>query len=319
MKNAIRLAVLCIVVGLIGVAFFGFEFGDKRVDYDQELSFQAEDIDSLLVKTEDSTHIIFTSTDENNVSVHFKGKWKPDTIEGLKQLQPENARLTVDTRSKDSFSFFSFSTDFSKNVMEISIPKEKWLTEVSLDNVSSDNDITGLYAKRITLKSTSGNLNLSNIQAEELSAKLTSGTMKADQVKASEFASFELTSGNLKLSSIEAKEITTKQQSGDVQAKDIQGNYNASLTSGNLTVDGLAGEGTIRMKSGDVDIVQKTKGNLDIETISGNVDVEATSDFAGFYDVQATSGNIHTPDSLRTGTELIKVRTISGDIKITQP
>ena len=319
MKNAIRLAILCIVVGLVGVAFFGFEFGDKREDYEQELSFHAEDVDSLLVQTEDSTRIIFTPSDENNVSVHFKGKWNTDTIQRIKQLQPENALLTVDTRSKDSFSFFSFTTDFSKNIMEISIPKEKWLTEVTLDNVSSDNDIAGLYAKRITLKSTSGNLNLNNIQADELSIKLTSGKMKADQVKVSENASFELTSGNVKLSSMEANETTMKLQSGDVQVEDIQGNVKVSLTSGNLKVNGLSGEGTIRVKSGNIHLVQKTTGNLDIETISGNINVVAASDFAGFYDAQAVSGNVRTPDSLRTGTELMKIRSTSGDINVTQP
>lgn len=319
MKNAIRLALLCIVVGLIGVAFFGFEFGDKREDYDQKLSFDAAIVDSLLVQTEDSTRIIFTSSDDSDVSVHFKGKWNPDTIQRLNQLQPENALLTMNTRSKDSFSFFSFSTDFSKNVIEITVPKGKQFTEFTLDNVSSDNDISGLTAGRVTLTSTSGNLNLNDIEADEFSAKLTSGEVKADQVKASKDARFELTSGNVKLSTIEAADITLKLQSGDVKVEDIQGDINASLTSGNLKINGLSGEGTIRMKSGNIDLVQNTAANLDIETISGNIKVTAASDFAGFFDAQAVSGNVRTPDSLRTGTELIKIRATSGDINITQP
>lgn len=319
MKNAIRLALLCIVVGLIGVAFFGFEFGDKREHYDQKLSFDAAIVDSLLVQTEDSTRIIFTSSDDNDVSVHFKGKWNPDTIQRLNQLQPENTLLTMNTRSKDSFSFFSFSTDFSKNVIEITVPKGKQFTEFTLDNVSSDNDISGLTAGRVTFTSTSGNLNLNDIEADEFSAKLTSGEVKADQVKVSKDARFELTSGNVKLSTIEAADITLKLQSGDVKVEDIHGDIKASLTSGNLKINGLSGEGTIRMKSGDIELVQNTAANLDIETISGNIKVAAASDFAGFFDAQAVSGNVRTPDSLRTGTELIKIRATSGDINITQP
>ncbi|WP_454193431.1 DUF4097 family beta strand repeat-containing protein [Paenibacillus sp. Marseille-Q7038] len=319
MKNAIRLAILCIVVGLVGVTIFGYEFGDKREDYDQELSFQDANVNSLLVQTEDSTNIVFTSTDDDHVSVHFKGKWNPDTIERLQQLQPENELLTINTRSKDSFSFFSFSTDFSRNIMEISVPKEKRLTEFTLEIVSSDQDITGLNAERIVLTSTSGNLNLNHIQANEFSAKLTSGEVKADQVKVTEAASLELTSGNVKLSSIEAKEITMKLQSGDVKIEDIHADVKASLTSGNFKVNGLSGEGTIRVKSGDIHLVQNEATDLDIETISGNINVVAASDFAGFFDAKAVSGNVRTPDSLRTGTELIKIRTTSGNINITQP
>lgn len=319
MKNAIRLAILCIVVGLIGVTLFGYEFGDKREDYDQKLSFDAANVNSLLVQTEDSTNIVFTSTDDDQVSVHFKGKWNPDTIEQLNQLQPENALLTINTRSKDSFSFFSFSTDFSKNEMEISVPKQKRLSEFTLEIVSSDQNITGLNADRITLTSTSGNLNLNNIKANAFSAKLTSGEVKADQIEVAEAVSFELTSGNVKLSSIEADEITMKLQSGDVKIEDIQGDLKASLTSGNLKINGLTGEGTIRMKSGDIQLVQNTAAGLDIETISGNINVTAASDFAGYFDAQTVSGNVRTPDSLRIGPELIKIRATSGNINITQP
>lgn len=319
MKNAIRLAVLCIIVGIIGIAFFGYEFGDERIAYDQQLSFPATEIDSLDLQTEDSTRIVFKSTEEDTVSVHFKGKWNPDTVQRLEKLQPENTRLTIDTRSKGSFSFLNFSTDFSTNIMEISIPNQKWLTDVTLNNTSSDNEISDLYAKHITLKATSGNLKLQNIQADDLTVTLTSGTLKADQIKTAQAARIELTSGNVKISSMEAANITITQKSGDIKMDDILGDVDAKLTSGNLVLNGLSGQGTVRMTSGDIRLIQNTNDNVDIETTSGNVTITAASDFAGFYDAQATFGSVHTPDSLRTGTELMKVRTTSGDINITQP
>ena len=160
---------------------------------------------------------------------------------------------------------------------------------------------------------------MNNINANELSAKLTSGEVKANQVKVAEAASLELTSGNVNLSSIEADEITMKLQSGDVKIEDMHADVKANLTSGNFKVNGLSGEATIRVKSGDIHLVQDTADNLDIETISGNINVVAASDFAGFFDAQAVSGNVRTPDSLRTGTELIKIRATSGNINITQP
>lgn len=319
MKNWVRFAIACIVVGVVGMSIFGFEFGDDRVAYEQRLEFNDADISSLLIRTDDSTNITFVPSGDHQISVRFEGKWKQEAIDRMEQTAPEGNSLIIDTTSEDSFHLFTFNMDFSDNHIEIRIPSNKALEDLELDNVSSDSDISGIHAKNVSIKSTSGDLNLEDVQAMQLMVSLTSGSLEMKDVTAEGSASFDLLSGDVELENITSSKIEGKIQSGNIEATEIHGRVEVKSTSGDIEIEELYGDATVVVQSGNVEISQAQKGNLDIKTVSGDVDVTAASDFAGFYDVQAVSGSVRAPESLRTGTELIKVRASSGNIKIEQP
>lgn len=108
-----------------------------------------------------------------------------------------------------------------------------------------------------------------------------------------------LSSGNVYLYDIEATQVET------------------SLNSGNLSIKGLISERVVlKTGSGNITIIQSNVNTLDVEAGSGNVTITPASQFSGFYDLQANSGSVRAPESKRETTDVIKVRTRSGNIKV---
>lgn len=319
MKNWLRFGIACIAVGVVGMSIFGFEFGDDRVAYEKELAFSEAGIHSLVMRTDSSTNIKFVPTEEDQITVLFTGKWHQDAIDRIEQTAPEGSTLTVDTTAEDSFQFLSFNLDFSDNHIEVRMPSDKTLDELIVDNISSSNDITGVKARHVAISSTSGDFKLEDVQASQLAVSLSSGNLDMKNVMAKDSASFEMISGDIELEDFSSSQIAVKLQSGSIEAAAIQGQLEVKSTSGDIEIDDLHGDASIEVQSGNVEVGQSVIGNLDIRAVSGDVEVIAAPDFAGFYDVQAVSGSIHAPESPRTGTELIKVRTTSGNIQIEQP
>lgn len=319
MKNWIRFAIACIAVGVVGMSIFGFEFGDDRIAYEKQFAFSKAGTHSLVMRTDSSTYIQFVPSEDEQISVLFKGKWHQDAINRIEQTALEGSTLTIDTSAKDSFQFLSFNLDFSDNRIEVRIPSDKTLDELVLDNISSNNDITGVQARHVSISSTSGDFNLEDVQANQLTVNLSSGNLDMKDVTAKDSASFDMISGEIELENLTSSRIAVKLQSGSIEAAGIQGQLEVKSTSGDIEIEDLHGDASIEVQSGNVEVSQSVRGNLDIRAVSGDVDVIAAHDFAGFYDVQAVSGSVHAPESPRTGTELIKVRTTSGNIQIEQP
>jgi hypothetical protein len=269
---------ILVIVGIVGMSSNQFNFGDKLTEYNKKWTIDNGALNHLIVNSEYNTDIEFTQSTDGTQSIELTGLFEDKVISQLNEIQPKNGEFEI-SMVDDSIQFFSISFKSQKAMLTISLPDLNQLQEVGLHFSSSNGSVTNLSANNIEITSKSGNLNLE---------------------------------------SIIAKQLRIEANSGNITGTDIQSNIQASVKSGNMNITNYAGEGTFKANSGNIKIIQKGSSSLDISAKSGNVTLIADPNFKGFYDVNADSGNIHSPESLRLTKDLIKVRTNSGDINITQ-
>ncbi|AZB41736.1 hypothetical protein CEF21_05150 [Bacillus sp. FJAT-42376] len=123
-------------------------------------------------------------------------------------------------------------------------------------------------------------------------------------------------SGNLGAEAVSADRLSLTAKSGDITADQIQGDADIQLHSGDIRVDGLKGALTAQSTSGSVSVTGQQSDSLDISVRSGDVTLSPDPEFKGFFDLKTTSGRITAPESPKKTTDVIKVRTVSGDIRI---
>ncbi|OAB41446.1 DUF4097 family beta strand repeat-containing protein [Paenibacillus glacialis] len=269
---------ILIVIGIIGMSSNQFNFGDKLTEYNKKWTIDNDTLSHLIVTSEYTTDVEFVQSTDGTQSIELNGLFEDALISKLNQITPKNGQFEI-TMEDDVVQFFSISFKSQKATLIVSLPDLNQLQEVGLHFTSSDGSVTNLSANNIEITSRSGNLNLE---------------------------------------SIFAKQLRIEANSGNITGTDIQSNLQASVQSGNMNISNYAGEGTFKANSGNIELIQKGASSLDISAKSGNVTLTADPNFKGFFDVNANYGNIHSPESLRLTKDLIKVRTNSGDINITQ-
>jgi len=269
---------ILVIVGIVGMSSNQFNFGDKFKDYNKKWTIDNGTLSHLIINSEYNTDIEFIQSTDGTQSIELTGLFEDKVISQLNQIHPQNGEFEI-SMVDDSIQFFSISFKSQKATLTVSLPDLNQLQEVGIHFTSSNGFVTNMSANNIDITSKSG---------------------------------------NLKLKSIFAKQLRIEANSGNITASDIQGNANFSIKSGNMDIINYAGEGTFKANSGNIELIQKGASSLDISAKSGNVKLTADPNFKGFYDVNANSGNIHSPESLRLTKDLIKVRTNSGDINITQ-
>jgi len=272
------LGLILVVVGFIGMSSNKFNFGDKLTEYHKKWTIDNDTLSHLIVNSEYNTDIEFIQSTDGTQSIELTGLFEDEVISQLNKVQPQKGEFNINMVD-DSFTFFSISFKSQTATLIVSLPNLDQLEEVGLHFTSGNGTVTNLSANDIEITSQSG---------------------------------------NVELQSIFAKQLRIEANSGNITASDIQGNANFSIKSGNMDIINYAGEGTFKANSGNIELIQKGASSLDISAKSGNVTLTADPNFKGFYDVNADSGNIHSPESLRLTKDLIKVRTNSGDINITQ-
>ncbi|OAB35727.1 hypothetical protein PMSD_12005 [Paenibacillus macquariensis subsp. defensor] len=272
------LGLILVVVGFIGMSSNKFNFGDKLKEYHKKWTIDNDTLSHLIVNSEYNTDIEFIQSTDGTQSIELTGLFEDEVISQLNKVQPQKGEFNINMVD-DSITFFSISFKSQTATLIVSLPNLDQLEEVGLHFTSSNGTVTNLSANDIEITSHSG---------------------------------------NVELQSIFAKQLRIETNSGNITASDIQGNVNFSVKSGNMNITNYTGEGTFKANSGNIELIQKGASSLDISAKSGNVTLTADPNFKGFYDVNANSGNIHSPESLRLTKDLIKVRTNSGDINITQ-
>jgi hypothetical protein len=144
-------------------------------------------------------------------------------------------------------------------------------------------------------------------------------------------------SGDIEIRGV-AGDINGRSASGDVTIEDVQGNINASSASGNVRVTKATGTVNAHSASGDVEVdlagIEGT-GNMEFTSASGDVRVKAPASLDAEVDMSVTSGDIktdfaipvekteHRPQRtahgrLGSGSRIVKIRSVSGDVSLTQ-
>jgi DUF4097 and DUF4098 domain-containing protein YvlB len=137
-------------------------------------------------------------------------------------------------------------------------------------------------------------------------------------------------SGNQSIGSVNGA-IRARTGSGDIRIERTGGSLSAQTGSGNIRVSSIGGGIQARTGSGDVDLTQIVRGDVSVQTGSGDVLLRLPNDAAYTLDASTGSGSINTAQpitvqgrlrrnrvegTVRGGGNAVRVRTGSGSIDI---
>lgn len=290
-----------IIVGLIGLMLFKFDITDKNlIEFEHEFEFgENMTLEDLIVLGNSSNmNINFVSGNNNKTFITIEGKEQLLVKEKIRQANLVDGKFKLDLTYKESFRIFSIGFENRILNITVSLPKGHELNQLDVD--------------------------------------LKSGNVKVNDVIA-QLGNVEVSSGRVEINNSEVNTLVINAISGNVNIKEQKGNLAVEVKSGNINIDQLSGSSEIKSTSGKIKLVQHddqgaiisaTSGNVDvtqhkasnanIEVFSGNVKLKVAEDFAGFFELKANSGNIKAPESARLSDHLVKIKTTSGNINVSQ-
>jgi DUF4097 and DUF4098 domain-containing protein YvlB len=141
----------------------------------------------------------------------------------------------------------------------------------------------------------------------------------------------ESTSGAVRVSNVTGSTVA-ETVSGDVEVRGAGDNVDASSTSGDISVEQEKGGVKASSTSGDVSVRSHAGGDMDIETVSGEVKLSVNPDSYGDVSLSTSSGSIDSAvpikvrrhserrleGQLGAGASTMHVSTHSGDITLAE-
>lgn len=307
------LGLLLILIGLAGMAYQHFDFGDELPSYQQKWTFEQGGLQKLLIDSDYDVELEFIDSPDGTNYVEINGNMNQKMIDAVKAAQISAGTLKLDLKDKFDWTFFSINFQSTKQQMTVALNDTDELNRIGFRSNSSNGTFRGLRAGEIDLSSDSGNLRAENLKGNEIRLTSSSGNVTAENLQGN--AEILLDSGNIRIDQFEGS-LTAKSSSGNITANQIKGTVKASSNSGDIRFDRFTGDGSFKSDSGNITLSEQRSDHLDISVGSGNATLSADAGFKGYYDLQSSSGNTTAPDSPRQTQDLIKVRSISGNIRI---
>ncbi|GGA42523.1 DUF4097 family beta strand repeat-containing protein [Paenibacillus physcomitrellae] len=304
--------VVLLAIGLAGMAYQHFKFGEERKDFERRWNLTAAQLQSLSIVSDDPSDIHFIPAKEGSGYVQLSGKLKPEIARRLSQTEPAPDGLQLDL-SSDSFSIFSFSFRSTKSQITVALPEGSELGRFQLDLKSGGGSIHGVRAGRADLKTSSGRLVVSDVKAAQINLHSSSGKITAEQLEGTITAA--TSSGGMSLTRISGDGTYTL-SSGNLDGTGMTGQVAIQTSSGNVALSQFSGSGQIASRSGNITLSGQRSDSLNITARSGNVKLSKDDAFRGIYDLRASSGSIHAPESPGQTHDVIEIRTRSGNITI---
>lgn len=313
-KGLSLIATILIILGISGMIYQGFNFGEKQPSYTQKWTFSDNELKSLSIKSDYNVEFEFIMSPDGTNYVEASGNLPQKSIDKLIETKLANQGLALRFNEEHVVSFLSFN--FNSTTQQITVAladPEQALDQITVDLMANDGSFKALRAKEILLETKSGNLEGKDLEADHLQAGALSGKISLEQIVAD--TELKVTSGNVKVHHLKGS-LTSKMTSGDFTAEDLEGDIQATMTSGNIRINDWTGNGTIKSTSGNITIEDQRSDSLDISIHSGNVRLSTDPEFQGVYELRTSSGNIKSPDSPNVNNDIIKVRSTSGNITI---
>jgi DUF4097 and DUF4098 domain-containing protein YvlB len=277
-------AIGLILIGLAGVISFGWKTNDDLSDFEKKWTYSAAELRMLHIVSDYNVNVSFVKSTDGSNSIQLKGHGSKEMIEKTKntEISSQSLKLDLTQMPKKYINFFDFSSIGTKEDLVISVTNESLLDSLMIEIGSSNLTVTDAANVRITdaeLSADSGNLTIDNFKSDRLNAKVDSGNINGNAITA------ELT---------------------------------ASADSGNIKFESMTGRASLSVDSGNIKLYKLDNSNAELSADSGNIYVQVPASFAGFYDLQAGSGTVHSPESKRQTKDYVKARTDSGNIKVEQ-
>ena len=285
------------IAAIIGLATTGFipgRFGGQGITVDESKRLPSAGV-ALVVVDSVSDNVRIAEGTEDAIVARLHGTAGSASADTVPHLFAESSGSTADIRLERGKAF-SLGFTWDRLVLDVSVPKG--------------------YRGKLEVHSVSADLDLADHAWQGVALRTTSGSMKAGAVTASEFSAHS-TSGNLLVSSLDAARTEISSVSGDVRLESVHGDVSATSVSGDMAVTFVS-----------------AAARLDAQSTSGSVSVRLPPDAAFVLDAHSTSGNVTcrfpivVQDSrngggnhvlsgkVGSGTGLVAVRTVSGDIRV---
>lgn len=307
------LGVLLILIGLAGMAYQHFDFGDELPSYQQKWTFEQGGLQNLLIDSDYDVELEFIDSPDGTNYVEINGKMNQKTIDAVKAAQISAGTLKLDLEDKFEWTFFSINFQSTKQRITVALNDKDELDRIDFESDSSNGTFRGLRAGEIDLSIDSGNLRVENLKGNEIHLESSSGNVTAENIQGN--TEIQLDSGNIRVEQLEGN-LTAKSSSGNITANQVKGTVKVSSSSGDIRFHRFTGDGSFKASSGNITLSEQRSDNLDISVDSGNATLSADAEFKGFYDLQSSSGNTSAPDSPRQTQDSIKIRAESGNIRI---
>ncbi|GIP08471.1 DUF4097 family beta strand repeat-containing protein [Paenibacillus macerans] len=314
-KRWTLLGLFLIVLGLAGMAYQRFDFGEKLPAYQQKWTFGEGELENLHIEGEYDVDVEFIDSPDGAGYIEASGNMKQEAIDKIKAAAISGQTLKLEFEEPWDWSFFSMNFQSTKQHITVALAKDSGLKAISYKSVDGNGSFAGLKAENIELSVSSGNIRADAVQAETLKFTATTGNITAERVEVQGNAEIKLGSGNIKINELQGA-LTAKATSGNITASGVEGPVEASLGSGNIKFTDFTGNGKLKSTSGNITLENQRSDSLDIAVQSGSVKLSIDPQFRGVYDLRTKSGSITAPESPQQSEDVVKVRTTSGDIRI---
>ncbi|WP_339234111.1 DUF4097 family beta strand repeat-containing protein [Paenibacillus sp. FSL R5-0517] len=300
-----------VILFLTGTSCQSFNVINKLSAHEQKWIFSHDDLDALVINSEYDVNMEFISSSDDTNYVEISGNMQQSTIDQLKGT--EVAGNTLELQLHKDVKLVAPNYKSIKTRIIVALADDTQLQQISYISSSGNTSFTGLKAEMIDLSVSSGNLRTEAITAGRLSLTSKSGDITAERIQGN--TDIQLHSGNIKVNGLQGS-LTIKSTSGNINTVDVEGTTNTTLHSGNIKFDRFRGNGVFKSVSGNVSLTGQRSDSLDISVRTGNVTLSLDPQFKGFFDLKTTSGHITAPNSKKETTDVVMVRTVSGDIRI---
>ena len=250
-----------------------------------------------------SGRVVVTTVDEPKTTVDLVplGRRGHDPAEDVEVTMDEHAgRHVLRIEQKSDFKWgpiqISWGADFE---CRITCPPG---TELDLSGASTDVRVEGDLGE-VSARTASGDLHLQNVSGP-LRVKTASGDVYVGTVVG------------------EASLVTV---SGDVRVERIETALSGRTVSGDVTVGTVVGELGVATTSGDVDVKAVVRGDVRVQTVSGDVRVGIARGTRVWIDAASVSGALESElgmDDADAGGDAggtavpLHVKTVSGDVDV---
>ncbi|MGG0185198.1 DUF4097 family beta strand repeat-containing protein [Bacillus rhizoplanae] len=271
MRKIVFIALVCIVIGGIGLFFTGSAFFMKSVNGSAETKkleqkqFKNDQIKNINVDT-DVGDVVIEKGKTDSFEIRYSGdqeKRKLDVNEKGETLQVE-----VKTKKKHIFDFSFFSFGFKGESLIVAVPERVY--------------------NQIEIETEAGNIQVRDIQSENVSAHTAAGEVEMKQIK--------------------SNNVNTSSSAGDIVLHKVEGKVLAEATAGNIEVTQHNPQYSIEAESaaGDVNIqLQEVPKDAVVKGSSHAGDVK----IFGKENKEITLGNGKVQISGETAAGDVKIKT----------
>ncbi|MBI9011061.1 MAG: DUF4097 family beta strand repeat protein [Clostridiales bacterium] len=308
------------------------EFEEVKKDLDSGY-FAVERIENMSLKDVDAMQVstIFEDIeviyeDRKDVEIQYFGFFSD-------KLSSDEPEYNVSTSGK-----FVFEVEWRNLIganygkMRIFVP-EKYEEDFTIKSISGSIEGRELFAKDTTVKSTSGKIAIDLLRVEDLDISSISGSINIEDIKAND-VTLSTTSGSISVRKVESDELKMSSISGKLKIEEMKADdVYLDTTSGSVIVSNAENEAMdIKTLSGRIEYtLEEQKGDIKLNSTSGDVDLEIKRNPNGKLDLRSTSGDVNcayevSDVSVKKDNKLkgtvgngkydIEIKTISGDIDV---